>query len=70
MSELKGVTPSRPRPNPRPASPEKPKTYDTIGAGGRMKVRALIGSTFREVLAEMAAEDEAALAETEHVTAA
>ena len=58
--EMKGTSPARPRPNPRPASPEKPKTYATLTAEKRLGVVALIGPTFREVLTEMAAERAAA----------
>lgn len=69
MSENRGVSPSRPRPNPRPASPEKPKTYSDLTAEKRLLTISLLANPFQEVLAEMAAEREASVAD-EHVKAA
>lgn len=71
MSEDRGVSPVRPRPNPRPASPENPgkTTYSTLTADKRLHVRSLLARDFQEVLAEMAAEREAATADA-HVKAA
>lgn len=73
MTELKGTTTQRPRPNPRPASPESPKAYASLSAEGRLRVVSLLGPTFRAVLAEMAEERghlEALAAEQQHVRAA